>query len=590
MPIEGWLTLLVISVAVVAMVKEWLEVPLALGGALGVLMLTGMLTPATALAGFSNPAVATVALLLVIAGRLERGPWFGWLSNLVFGSRPGRRALVRSGISVGAVSAFMANTAVVAVLIPATRAWAERHGESASRLLMPLSFAAIMGGACTLIGTSTNLVVHGMLVDSGDRGLGMFELARLAAPLGLLGVAYIAAIGYRTLPARVQVLDAVQHDPREYVTELRVGTESPFVGKRVRDLRNLDEVYVAGIERSGELVSPVSPEQTIEAGDALILVGRVDDITELSATLGTKLVTSAGAAPHLTDDLDLVCEVVVSPSAPMVGRGVRESGFRGRYDAVVLAVHRHGERLEKKIGDIVLRAGDTLLLRTGPDFPKRWRHARDFYLVSTTGAAPPRPRASDWVEPAVLLAVVLVTTTGFLSLLDASVMGVIVLIGTGRLKTRRLWASLDWSTLMTMATAIGLGGALVETGAASAMAHAIVVGTAATSTVWVASAVFVAAALLTEIITNVAAAALLFPVAMAAAVETGVPIHTLAVAIAVGASISFLSPIGYQTNTMVAGAAGYSLGDFVRLGLPLKVLYVTAGSVAIPWLWKGVGP
>ena len=585
MTLEGWLTLLVVALAVLAMAREWLDPPLALGGSLGILLLSRLLRPETAFAGFSNTAVATVAFLLVIAGRLERGRWLSWLSNAVFGPRYGRWTVLRLGLTVAGLSAFIPNTAVVAVLIPGTRTWAERHGRSPSRLLMPLSFAAIMGGACTLVGTTTNLVVHGMLVETGDLGFGMFELALLAAPLAVIGIVYAAAFGIRGLPERKPLLKVVHDDPREYMTGVRVGSTSPLVDQAVGDIGRSEHVYVAGIEQGGELISPVKADRRIKAGDALVFVGRVDEITDLLSARDVELARQPGTQPQIMDDLSHICEVVVSPSAPVTGRNVRDSGFRGRYDAVVLAVHRHGERSLSKVGDIVLRPGDTLLLRTGPDFFSRWRHSRDFYLVSPAGTARRRVRPTDWVEPLVLAGVVAAATSGFLSLLEASVAGVMVLIGTRRLDARGVWTSLDWPTLMTMATAIGLGGAVVESGVASALASWMI-ALAGTGSPWlVVSAVFVSAAILTEAITNVAAAAIMFPIAVAAAAETGLPVHALAVAIVLGASTSFISPVGYQTNTMVAGAAGYTLRDFVRIGLPLKAIYVIVGSLAIPLIW-----
>jgi di/tricarboxylate transporter len=484
------------------------------------------------------------------------------------------------------LSGFVSNTPLCAVLIPAAKDWADRHGEAAARLLMPLSFAAIMGGAATLIGTSTNLVVHGMLLEQGRAGLRMFELAPAAVPLAVGGILYMTVIGYFRLPQRRDVREAVQSDPRSYTTRLRVAQDGPLVHQRMGRLRHLRNVYVAGVERQGVLHSPVGPEWLLEADDSLVFVGLVDQIAEVRAMEGLEADSGLRTLEDLSEEHLHLVEAVVSPSAPVIGRSIRASGFRSRYDAVVLAVHRHGERVESKIGDIVLHAGDTLLLQTGPDFLARWRNSRDFYLISSAGTVPGAVAPGDWLEPVTLLMVVALTVSGLASVLEATIAGVLVLIATRRLQPQELWSSLDWATLITMATAIGLGQAIVSSGAATALAEVLSGWTATSSPYLALAGLFLAAALLTEIVTNVAAAALLFPVAVATAETAGVSLQPLAVAIALGASAAFLTPVGYQTNTMVAGAAGYTFGDFFRVGLPLKALYVAGGSLLIPLIWS----
>jgi di/tricarboxylate transporter len=424
-----------------------------------------------------------------------------------------------------------------------------------------------------------------MLLEQGLPGLGMFELAPVAVPLAFLGIVYLTFVGYGRLPRRRDVREAVQQDPRRYSTRLRITTGGDLAGQPVERLRHLRNVYVAGVERGGVLHSPVGPDWILEATDSLIFVGLVDQIAELSTMEGREADSGKSTLAGLSDEHLHLAEAVVSPSSPAAGRTVRASGFRGHYDAVIVAVHRHGERVERKIGDIVLHAGDTLLLQTGPDFLARWRHSRDFYLISSAGTVAPRIAPGDLLEPLTLALVVALTLTGGMSVLEATVTGVLILVLARRLKPVDLWSSLDWATLITMATAIGLGQALVASGAAQALSDVLAAWTVGSGSFLTVTALFLGAALLTEVITNVAAAALLFPVALAAAESAGIPVQPLAVAIALGASSAFLTPVGYQTNTMVAGAAGYTFGDFFRVGLPLKLMYVAAGSVMIPLVW-----
>lgn len=582
----AWLTLAVLAAAVAAMAREWLEPALALGGAVGVLLLAGVLPVEDALAGFASPAVAIVALMLVLAGTLERSRWIRWLTGVLFGGGGGRATLLRSLPPVAILSGFLNNTPVVAVLIPAVREWARRRGQSSTRFLMPLSFAAIMGGTFTLIGTSTNLVVHGMLLDAGLPGFGVFELGRAGVPLAVLGVGFLVVVGWRFLPDRDDPLEEAARNTREYAATLRVHRGSPLVGDSVGDLRSLEGLYLAGIEREGELRTPVEPDAVIEGGDTLVFVGLVETLAELAAMPGVTARTDDVDAEEILESEEThLVEAVVSPSSPIVGRNVREAGFRGRYDAVVVAVHRHGERIVSKVGDIVLHPGDTLLLLAGPDFLERWRYSRDFYLVSEAGSVPRGLRLADWLEPAVLVGVVSTAAAGIFTILEAAVAGVLLLLATRRLRADDVWRSLHWPTLIVIATAIGVGNALVASGAAEAFAGTLVEWGSALGPAGVVGAVFLATALLTEIVANVAAAALVFPVALSAAEAGIVGLHPLAVAVAIGASVTFLTPIGYQTNTMVAGAAGYSFGDFFRAGIGLKILYVVVGAVLIPMVW-----
>ncbi len=580
---EAWFTLAVLAVALVAMARDQLEPALALGGALGVLLLAGVLTAEKALAGFANPAVAIVALLLVMAGALERSPWIDWLAGVLFGNHGESKSLVRALFPVAGLSAFMSNTAVVSVLIPAVRAWARRRGAPPSKFLMAISFVSILGGVCTLVGTSTNLVVHGMLLETSDPGFGMFELARVGIPVAVLGIVYLALFGYRLLPARSDPLEKLHYNGREYVTRLRVAEESPLVGENVAALRRLQGLFLVSIERNGVAHSPARPQDEIRSGDTLVFAGLVDTIAELAAMPGVSAANETeGSGARLGEELSQLVEAVVSPSSPLVGQNIREAGFRSRYDAAVLAVHRHGERVASKIGDIVVRPGDTLLLLSGQDFLTRWQYSQDFYLVSNAGRMPQSVRPGDWVEPAALAGAVLAATLGLLSLLEAVVAGVVLLIVSRRLRPADIWASLNWRTLIIIATGIGLGNALVESGAAASLARAVMGWPSAFGPVGVIAAVLIAAAVLTEFTTNIAAAALMFPVALLAAQQGLASVHALAAAVAVGASASFMTPIGYQTNTMVAGAAGYKFRDFVRVGLPLKLIVLLVSSILIP--------
>ena len=583
-PWEGWFTLAVVAGAVVAMVFEWIEPPLGLGMALGVLLLGGTVTPEGALIGFSSTAVATVGCLLILSSTLEHSYWIHWLTARLLGERANRIGLLRVLTAVAGLSAFMANTAIIAVFIPAVRSWASKRGTAPSRFLLPLSFAGIVGGACTLVGTSTNLVVHGMLEATDGEGFRMFTLAWAGLPIAVAGILFLVLAGYRLLPDLRVPMDDVAQDPREYVSRLRVDAGSRLAGSKIEKLRRLDGLFLAGLEREGELLSPVSPHIQIRVDDVLIFVGMLQKITQLTTTYG--LVPAVDAASPLETEMTHLVEVVVSPSSPLAGSTVREANFRGRYDAVILGVHRHGKHVMSRIGDVIFHPGDTLLLASGKDFMSTWRHSQDFYLVSEAGSMPTSLRARDWLEPAVLGAVVLVASIGWLSLFKASLAGVVGMLAAKRLTAHDAWRAINWPVLFTIAAALGIGKAMQESGVAGAMAEGIAATTAGMGAAGAVAAVFLATAILTEFVTNVAAAALMFPVALGLAARGDVELLPLAVAVALGASLCFATPFGYHTNAMVAGAAGYRFRDFLRVGLPMKVLCVAVGTVAIMGVWS----
>ncbi len=587
---DAVLTLCVVAAALVVMAREWLEPALALGCALGVVVVGGVLEPRQALSGFASPAVAVVGLFLVLAHALSTSPWSRALIERAIGERAGRRGLVRIIVPVAALSAFVANTAVVAALIPRVRSWARAHGAPASKYLMPLSYAAVLGGACTLVGTSTNLVVDGLLREATGFGFSFFELGLVAGPICLAGLGYLVFVGYWLLPTRTDPMDALATNEREYVARLRVVSGAPLAGATVSALRQLPGVYLASIERGGRRIA-ARPATELHGEDVLIFVGKVDDIAELANTRGLARDGAEGSsAGPLAAVSEQLIEAVVSPSSPLVGVSIRDAGFRGRYDAAVLAVHRHGERLDGRLGDIVFHAGDTLLLLAGRDFLNRWRYARDFLLVSDArpGLEPDVDATvaggRSLIAPAVVLAVVTCAALGALPLFHASVAGVLALIALRVVKPAGLWSALDWPTLVTLATAIGLGQALVSSGAAATLTSMLFTD-ASMSPLVLVLLIVVITGLLTEVVTNVAAAVLVFPLAIAAAETTGFSVTGAAVAVAIGASTALLTPIGYHTHTMVAGSAGYRFADFFRVGVGLKVVVFAMAAVLIPMIW-----
>ncbi len=576
----GWEALLAIGVAVgvlVALATDRLPAELVVLGGLVVLLVSGVLTPQAAFAGFANPGVVALAGLYVLTAALrETGALDRPAHRLLSTARTVPQARRRITVATTAMSAFLNNTPVVAMFMPLATTWARRTGVSAYGLLMPLSYAAVLGGTCTLMGTSTHLVVHGLLLEAGLPGLELFELLPIGLPVALVGVPLTWFLASRLLRAPERPRADARSARREYTTDLRVTAEAPFLTQSVEDagLRHLEGLFLIQIERAGTIIAPVGPAEPLHAGDRLTFAGVVDTIVDLQRRRG--LVPADAEEPAGLDWR--LHEAVVSRGSRLVGRSIREANFRGAYNAAVVAVHRHGERIQRKVGDIVLHAGDTLLLQAAAGFARTFRDSTDFYLVSELSAEA-RPRhARAPIAVAVMLGVVALAASRTLPLASAAIAGATMVVATGCLSPGAARRSLDLSVLLVIAAALGLARALEQTGAAGALADALTSLGADLGPVGMLAIIYACGMVLTELITNTAAAALLFPIALAAAEAAGVDPRPFAVATSVAASISLATPLGYQTNMMVYGPGGYRFVDFLRMGVPLQIV---CGVIAV---------
>ncbi len=587
MGFHAWLTLLVVLISLVLLIRTRLAPEFVLGSALAVLVFAGALEPVEALSGFSNPGLITVALLfVVVAGLVDTGAVHALGVRLLGRPKSVVAAQTRLMLPVTAISAFLNNTPVVAMLIPVVEDWSRRCQISVSKLMIPLSYAAILGGTCTIIGTSTNLVVHGMVLSQTDLGpMGFFEIGALGLPSALLGIVIVLLAGRWLLPERKPPL-LLQDDPREYAIEMLIEGDSSLVGKTVEQagLRHLPGAFLAEIERAGQLLPAVSSAEVLRADDRLVFIGVVDSVVDLLRLRGLI------PAPDQVFKLDepraerRLVEAVVSDSSPIVGRSIRDSNFRTRYDAVVIAVARNGERIAGKLGDIVLRPGDILLLETRLSFRRQNRNSRDFLLVSEVSHAKLPRHEKAWLALTILTVMVLAASLELVSMLEASMAGALLMIATGCTRIESARASIDWNVLVVIGVALGIGSAMSATGAAGAVAHSWL--SLAGDNPWLAlAAVYAITSLLTEVITNNAAAVLIFPIAQATAESMGVSLWPFIACIMMAASASFATPIGYQTNLMVYGPGGYRFSDFARIGIVLNVaLGILAVSLA-PVIW-----
>ena len=590
MGLEAIITIIVVLLMLLALVFELYAPDVIIFSALGFLILFGIVTPREALVGFSNEGMLTVAILFVVAYAAQSSGILEVLANRVMGrSGGGRRSLLRLMLPVWSLSAFLNNTPIVSMFTPTIRDWAQRHNLAPSKFLIPLSYASIFGGTCTLIGTSTNLVVHGMLQEQLGFGFSMFELAWVGIPCAFGGMIFILAFGDKLLPDRRDLSADFGEKGREYVLEMKLSKESTLIGKSVEEagLRNLDHVFLVQILRNGNVVAPVRPTDRLEEGDRLFFAGQVEGIVQVGRFSGlTPCHEWKFCSAVQKSGKGRVVEAVVSRSSPMLDKTLKEGNFRSRYDAAVLAVHRHGEKMNTSLGQLKLRPGDTLLLLTGEDFTKRWSTSRDFYMVSRSTVVPEINRRKTYITLVTLLGMILLAASGGMDIFAAAVLASVILMITRTVTAVEARRSLEINVLVVIACAFGISKALDKTGVASEVAKLLITAAHGLGPVGLLAAIYLVTSLMTELITNNAAAALVFPIAMASAAQSGLNPMPFAVAIAIAASASFATPIGYQTNLMVYGPGGYRFTDFFKIGIPMNLMFMVVAITVIPLVWK----
>lgn len=637
MPWEAWVTAGLIVFMLGALASGRAAADAIVLAVVVALMALRILTPAEALTGFANPGVLTVGCLFVVAAGLKETGAVAMLTSRLLGTpRTALAAQARLVLPVAAASAFINNTPIVAMFLPVLSGLARRTGISPSLLFLPLSYAAILGGVCTLIGTSTNVVVSGLIQSHNARTvalgapaddaallppLGMFTISPVGTPVAIAGLVYIVALGRRLLKPRrpdggsAGGTGSPAAGSRQYTTAMRVGADSTVAGRSVEGagLRGLPGLFLARIERSSHSIIAVAPDEVVRVGDVLVFVGVLGSVMDLQQIRGLTPISDdeASAEPAAPEqvprhELKLV-EAVISPGSPLVGRSVRDSEFRTRYGGVVIAAHRHGHQLPGKIGRIVLRAGDTLLIEAAPEFARRYRDSADFHLVSELeGSAVPRHERA-YAALGVLAGTIALFSLGSLAIpgfelralpeFVIAMAAALLMVGLRCCSAAHARSAVDWPVLIVIAASFALGQAMEKTGLAGAIASAIMraVGwgsaltggdsPGAANAVVLLSAVYLATWACTALMNNNSAAVLMFPIIVRISQTEGVPFTPLAVCMTVAASCEFTSPIGYQTNLMVMGPGGYRLADYIRFGGPLNVVcgVVAVASATLVW-------
>jgi len=584
---QGWFTIgLTVAVLLTLISFPRVSSDLVLMAALLVLSITGILTPEEALAGFSNSGLITVAAMFIVAAGIRSAGGVDLVVEGALGRPSGhRRALLRLTLPVVSLSGFLNNTPVVATMIPAVSQWARRIRLPSSALMIPLSYASILGGTLTMIGTSTNLVVNGQYQAlTGKAGFELFAITPLGLIVAAAGVVFLLLLGPVLLPVRRSPEETFA-DTRSFTFEVAVARDGPLVGKTIQQagLRHLQRIYLAEIEREGSIITAVAPEEVLRGGDRLVFVGETDAIVDILRING--LVPAVGRQPVLERNVPerRLVEAVVAQHCEVIGRTIRDGRFRDRYGAVVLAVARNGEHIRGRLSSIILEPGDVLLLEARPAVARRLKQSRDFLLISELEhELPDHSRA--WLSWGILLGVVLLATLGFSSMLNAALLGAALVLITRCLKVGDARRSLDLPVLITIAASFALGKAL-ETSGAAAFLGTNLLGLAGSDAWLLLGLTYFSVMLLTELITNNAAAMLMLPVVLAMTHAAGLNDVPYVMAVMMAASASFATPIGYQCNLMVYGPGGYRFSDFMRIGIPMNLAIAGVNIVAIPLLW-----
>jgi di/tricarboxylate transporter len=595
---EAWLTIAVLVAVFSTLVASSVSADIVMMAGLVVLLLGGVLSPKEALSGMSNEGMITVAVLYVVVAGLQQTGCMALVASRLFGRPTGvNDAQVRMMLPVATISGFMNNTPLVAMMLPVVNEWAKKFRIPVGKLMMPLSFATILGGLCTMIGTSTNVISAGLLRDKLATGeiqgeaMGMFTITWVGLPVAIAGIAYMLVASRWLLPDRKPAI-ATTDDPRQYTVEMMVDASGPIVGQTIEEagLRHLASMYLAEVDRRNEIIAAVSPTLRLEADDRLVFVGVVDSVRELQRIRGLSPATSQVFKLEGPRWQRILVEAVVSDKCPVVGKTVREGNFRKLYNAVIVAVGRGQERLQQKIGDIELRAGDVLLLEARAAFVEQQRNSRDFYLVSALEDSAPTRHHKAWTALAILAAMI-VSATVFeqapwfverdFSMLHAALLAAGLMFATGCCSVESARRSIDFEVLLLIASAFGIGKAMEKTGVATSLASSML-GFAQGDPFLALVVIYAMTMLMTELLSNNTAVTLMFPIMIAATKELGVDYMPFLVAITVAASCGFATPIGYQTNLMVYGPGGYRFSDFLRFGGILNLIVWLVTMLVLP--------
>lgn len=556
-----------------------------------IFLLSGVISNTQALSGFANEGMLTILLLFIVAGAIQKHGIIELVIYRLLGKGKNIKAsMLKVLLPVGLSSGFLNNTPIVVALTPILKNWAIDNNYSPSKFLMPLSYMTILGGTITMIGTSTILVIHGLLLSAGLEGFSFFTLSVVGIPITIVGLIFMLTIGYRLLPEHLGAKQQISQETKEFLAEAVIEDEFELAGATVTELGQevFDGIYIIEILRNNKRVFPINGMTVVEEGDHIIFSGSLNTIAKIQKEKGVSVKTGTELTlEDLKNDDNVLVETVVSHNSSLLNRTIKQVNFKNRYNAGVIAIHRNNQRIKSRVGDIVLKTGDTLLLIADQTFLDRNKHSSDFYVI--TPVQPPEKLKQDmtkgWIGLIALLLMILVVTMGWLTMLEAMLVLVVLLVGFRFINPTEITSFIQFDVILLIASAFGVGAAMTESGLAQYVASGLTYLATPFGILGVIFIIYFVTNTFTEVITNSAAAVLMFPIAIEMANAIDVDYMGLVVAIAIAASASFMTPIGYQTNLIVYGPGGYKFSDYLKVGTPLSLIIMVVACFIIYFVW-----
>ena len=534
----------------------------------------GILTPQEMLSGVANDQVGVIILLLLLGSIYKKtGVLDSFFDRIFKGIKTTKGFMRRIMLIITPLSAFLNNTPLVALMLPYAHEWARKNKKPISKLLIPLSYAAILGGCVTLIGTSTNLIVNGMVVDQGLPSLNIFDFSIVGIPMVIIGFIYMDLIGYKLLPNKFPVSQLVSQNARQYVIEAQVVKNSPLIGKTIKEanLRNLPGLFLFQILRGNTILKAVSNDTIILKNDILFFAGDTQSIANLLQEHKSLRIPYVGMFAR-KKNIDLV-EIVISENSYLSGKTLKEENFRAKYDSTVIAIHRNGERITGKLGTIKLRPGDVLLLLAGEKFYELASNTRDFYIISKVKEIRKiEPWKAAFLVGGTIL-VILLASFRLINFFLALVVFISILVLLKIANPKQLAKDIDYDLAFIIVIAMALGLAMIKTGVAESLANLIIDIFSPLGNVGILAGIFIVTSFVAAFATSKVSVAILFPIALTIAKDLNVSYIAFVLTVSFASAANFMTPIGYQTNTMVYGPGGYKFKDFLRIGTPLTVIY-----------------